>query len=106
MHARSPSHRVGNARCRTLPLCARSFVGDLRGPAASTRLTSPCPQLRYLQHSGGNWGFICLLVAHKLKGYGLAVMTNSFGGGELIGEIKARVERAYGWDSLDKEVTL
>jgi CubicO group peptidase (beta-lactamase class C family) len=59
----------------------------------------------YFQHSGGNWGFISLLVAHKLKGYGLVVMTNSFGGGALTEEIKERVERAYGWDSLDKAVS-
>ena len=56
----------------------------------------------YFQHGGGNWGFMCLLVAHKLKGYGLAVMTNSNSGGVVINEIKERVERAYGWDSLDK----
>lgn len=58
----------------------------------------------YFQHTGGNWGFICLLIAHKLKGYGLVVMTNSYGGGDLMKEVKERVERAYGWDTLDKNV--
>jgi hypothetical protein len=56
----------------------------------------------YFQHSGGNWGFICFMIGHKLNGYGLVVMTNSFNGQPLINEIQARVERAYGWDSLDK----
>lgn len=48
-------------------------------------------------------GFICLLYAHKLKGYGVAVMTNPYSG-PLNTEIRDRVERAYGWDSLDKAV--
>lgn len=58
----------------------------------------------YFNHSGGNWGFICFMIGHKLNGYGLVVMTNSFNGNPLIKEIQARVERAYGWDSIDKPV--
>ena len=58
----------------------------------------------YFSHSGGNWGFTCYLVAHKVKGYGVAVMTNSAGGGEVFREVVERVQRAYGWDSQDKPV--
>jgi CubicO group peptidase (beta-lactamase class C family) len=58
----------------------------------------------YFTHSGGNWGFRCDLYAHRLKGYGVAIMTNSENGGSLIGEIRARVARAYGWDMLDKPI--
>ncbi len=58
----------------------------------------------YFSHSGGNWGFVCYLIAHKVKGYGLAVMTNSSGGGVVYREVLARVQRAYGWDALDKPV--
>ena len=58
----------------------------------------------YFSHSGGNWGFVCYLAAHKAKGYGVVVMTNSSGGGGLYREVLERVERAYGWDSLDKPV--
>lgn len=58
----------------------------------------------YFGHGGSNWGFQCNLQAHRLKGYGLAVMTNSDGGGRLNAEIQARVEAAYNWDSLDKPV--
>lgn len=58
----------------------------------------------YFGHSGGNWGFCCLLVAHKVKGYGFAVMTNAQNGGILLGELKERIERAYGYDTLDKAV--
>jgi CubicO group peptidase (beta-lactamase class C family) len=56
----------------------------------------------YLSHGGSNWGFQCLLIVHKLKGYGFAVMTNSDAGGRLGAEIQQRVVAAYKWDMLDK----
>jgi CubicO group peptidase (beta-lactamase class C family) len=58
----------------------------------------------YFSHGGSNWGFRALLIAHKVKGYGLVVMANGSRGGTVMNEIKARVERAYSWDSLDKPV--
>jgi CubicO group peptidase (beta-lactamase class C family) len=58
----------------------------------------------YFSHSGSNWGFQCDLIAHRSKGYGLAVMTNSDSGGRLTREIRDRVARAYGWDTLDKPI--
>ncbi len=58
----------------------------------------------YFGHGGGNWGFRCLLSAHKVKGYGFAIMTNADNGGILLGELKERIERAYGYDALDKAV--
>lgn len=58
----------------------------------------------YFSHGGGNWGFRCLLVAHKVKGYGFAIMTNARNGGIITNELKQRIERAYGYDSLDKPV--
>jgi CubicO group peptidase (beta-lactamase class C family) len=56
----------------------------------------------YLVHGGSNWGFQCLLFVHKLKGYGVAVMTNSDSGGRLVGEVRNRVAAAYKWDTLDQ----
>jgi CubicO group peptidase (beta-lactamase class C family) len=56
----------------------------------------------YFSHGGGNWGFKCRLVAHRAKGYGVAVMTNGDNGEVLVGEIIERATRAYGWDTLDK----
>jgi hypothetical protein len=41
---------------------------------------------------------------HRLKGYGIVVMTNSDSGGQIISEIEARVAAAANWDSLDKPV--
>jgi len=58
----------------------------------------------YFGHGGSNWGFQCDFIAHRLKGYGVAIMTNSDSGRPVIDEIRARVAAAYGWDSLDKPV--
>ena len=58
----------------------------------------------YFGHSGSNWGFRATLLAHKVKGYGVAIMTNGDRGGVVLDELTARIERAYGWDSLDKPV--
>jgi CubicO group peptidase (beta-lactamase class C family) len=58
----------------------------------------------YFGHSGGNWGFACDLVAHKINGYGLAIMTNGDFGGAVMNEVRARVAAAYDWDWLDKPV--
>ena len=58
----------------------------------------------YFSHGGGNWGFRCLLSAHKVKGYGFAIMTNADSGDVLLNELKERIERVYGYDSLDKPV--
>lgn len=58
----------------------------------------------YFSHGGSNWGFRCLLVAHKVKGYGFVVMTNAQRGSTITNELRERIERAYGYDSLDKSV--
>ncbi len=58
----------------------------------------------YFGHGGSNWGFQCNLLAHRLKGYGFVVMTNSDSGGRLSAEVETRIAAAYGWDSLDKPV--
>jgi CubicO group peptidase (beta-lactamase class C family) len=56
----------------------------------------------YFTHGGANWGFRADLRAHKVKGYGLAIMTNADRGGAVMAEITRRVKRAYGWDSETK----
>jgi CubicO group peptidase (beta-lactamase class C family) len=56
----------------------------------------------YLSHGGSNWGFQCMLLVHKIKGYGFAAMANSDSGGRLINELQQRIAAAYHWDSLDK----
>ncbi len=54
----------------------------------------------YFQHGGSNWGFRATLIAHKVKGYGLAIMTNADQGGAVAGEISRRIQKAYEWDSM------
>lgn len=54
----------------------------------------------YFSHNGADWGFQADLVAHKAKGYGFALMTNSDNGGSLIRELARRIEIAYQWDSI------
>lgn len=54
----------------------------------------------YFQHGGSNWGFQATLLAHKVKGYGLAIMTNADSGGAVIAELSRRIQAAYEWDSL------
>jgi CubicO group peptidase (beta-lactamase class C family) len=58
----------------------------------------------YFSHGGGNWGFRCTLLAHKTKGYGLAIMTNADQGDAVIAEISGRIQSAYDWDSKAEPV--
>ena len=58
----------------------------------------------YFSHGGSNWGFRGTLRAHKVKGYGLAIMTNASGGGAVMAEISNRIQNAYGWDSKAQPV--
>lgn len=58
----------------------------------------------YFTHGGSNWGFQCALVAHRVNGYGAAIMTNGDGGGALIGRLLKLIEKEYAWDTLDAPV--
>jgi len=54
----------------------------------------------YFSHGGSNWGFRATLLAHKIKGYGLAIMTNADQGGAVASELSRRIQMAYEWDSF------
>ena len=58
----------------------------------------------YFSHGGSNWGFQCDLVAHRRKGYGAVIMTNSDNGAQLIQELRRLIEQEYRWDTLDTPV--
>jgi CubicO group peptidase (beta-lactamase class C family) len=58
----------------------------------------------YFSHGGSNWGFRATLIAHKVKGYGLAIMTNSDQGGAVASELSRRIQLAYEWDSMAEPV--
>jgi hypothetical protein len=53
----------------------------------------------YFQHGGSNWGFRGDLMAHTVKGYGFAIMTNADQGGGVMNEISQRIQTIYRWDS-------
>jgi len=52
----------------------------------------------YFGHGGSNEGFKCQILAHKEKGYGVVVMTNSDDGYKMYPEIIRSVAKVYGWD--------
>jgi CubicO group peptidase (beta-lactamase class C family) len=58
----------------------------------------------YFSHEGSNWGYRAVVLAHRVKGYGVAIMTNGDNGVPLTREIIDRVARAYNWDMLDKPI--
>jgi CubicO group peptidase (beta-lactamase class C family) len=56
----------------------------------------------YFSHGGSNWGFRCDLIAHRSKGYGVAIMTNGDNGGRVIAALREKISRAAAWDMHDK----
>jgi CubicO group peptidase (beta-lactamase class C family) len=58
----------------------------------------------YFMHGGSNWGYQCNMIAHRLKGYGLVIMTNSDSGGALMQELGRRIQQAYKWDVFDQPI--
>ena len=58
----------------------------------------------YFGHGGSNWGFQCNMIAHRIKGYGVVVMTNGDAGGALAADVMRKVQAAYAWDMLDKPI--
>jgi CubicO group peptidase (beta-lactamase class C family) len=58
----------------------------------------------YFGHGGSNCGFQCAMQAHRLKGYGVVIMTNGDNGGALVQELRRQIQQAYQWDALDKPI--
>jgi CubicO group peptidase (beta-lactamase class C family) len=58
----------------------------------------------YFMHGGSNWGFQCDLIAHRIKGYGVVIMTNSDNGPPLMQELRRQIQQAYKWDVFDKPI--
>ena len=58
----------------------------------------------YFSHGGSNWGFQCHLSGHRLKGYGVVIMTNGDNGGALMQELRRRIQQAYKWDVFDQPI--
>jgi len=58
----------------------------------------------YFQHSGSNWGFQCGVLAHRIKGYGAAIMTNGDNGSAVLGPVLRLIFREYKWDAIDEPI--
>ena len=58
----------------------------------------------YFMHGGSNWGFQCDMIAHRVKGYGVVIMTNGDNGSPLIQELRTRIQQEHKWDVLDKPI--
>ena len=58
----------------------------------------------YFSHGGSNWGFRADLIAHRSKGYGVAIMTNGDNGGRLIAALRNKISIASAWDMHDKPI--
>jgi CubicO group peptidase (beta-lactamase class C family) len=58
----------------------------------------------YFSHGGSNVGFRCDLIAHRSKGYGVVIMTNGDGGGQLIAALRDKISRGAAWDMHDKPI--
>ena len=74
------------------------------GPFAVGFTVSKIGEGWYFSHGGSNWGFRALMLAHKVKGYGLVVMTNADQGSTVINEISRRIQYTYNWDSVASAV--
>ena len=58
----------------------------------------------YFSHGGSNWGFQCDLTAHRSKGYGAVIMTNSDSGGALIPQLLRLIQEEYKWDAIEMPI--
>jgi CubicO group peptidase (beta-lactamase class C family) len=69
-------------------------------------VTGGATERKYFQHSGGNEGYRCLLVAYA-DGEGAIVMINSDAIGELLADTLRTIANEYGWpDFVPVERTL
>ena len=71
------------------------YIGEAYGLGFGTQKMGDAV---YFQHSGGNQGFSCLLIAHKDKGYGAVVMINC-NAFAIISEVIRSIAREYRWEN-------
>ena len=96
---------AGRSKKVLSPAIAREMITPVGvGPYAVGFDVSKQGEGWYFGHGGSNWGFQCNLVAHRVKGYGAVIMTNSDSGGALINQIRQLIQREYKWDALDQPI--
>jgi hypothetical protein len=74
------------------------------GPFAVGFQVAKQGEVWYFGHGGSNWGFQSDLTAHRSKGYGVVIMTNGDNGGQLIQELRRRIQQDYKWDMFDPPI--
>jgi CubicO group peptidase (beta-lactamase class C family) len=94
---RGESNRVLSTEMSQLMVTPQLAVDDGRTMAIGFVLTHGT---EYFEHSGGDAGFVCNLVAKNEGGYGAVVMTNSDRPGNLIAEIVRGIAMEYGWEDF------
>jgi len=96
---------AGRSKKVLSPATAREMITPVGvGPYAVGFDVSKQGEGWYFAHGGSNWGFQCTLVAHRVKGYGLVIMTNGDNGGALMNQIRQLIQREYRWDALDQPI--
>jgi len=96
---------AGRSKKVLSPAIAREMITPVGvGPYAVGFDVSKQGEGWYFAHGGSNWGFQCTLVAHRVKGYGMVIMTNGDNGGALINQIRQLIQREYKWDALDQPI--
>jgi CubicO group peptidase (beta-lactamase class C family) len=97
---------VQNRSSRVLtPALAREMITPVGvGPYAVGFGISKQGEGWYFLHGGSNWGFQADLTAHRSKGYGAVIMTNSDSGGALIATLVRLIQEEYKWDALDAPI--
>ena len=56
----------------------------------------------YFSHDGSDEGFQTLFIAHKTKGYGVAIMANSDAGFKVMPELLRAIAAEYGWEGFSE----
>ena len=96
---------AGRSKKVLSPAIAREMITPVGvGPYAVGFEMSKQGEGWYFVHGGSNWGFQCNLVVHRVKGYGMVVMTNSDSGGPLMNQVRQLIQREYKWDALDQPI--
>jgi CubicO group peptidase (beta-lactamase class C family) len=78
---------AATARAMLTPVLEHHGIGPVTGGRTDRK---------FFTHNGGNAGYRCLLVAYE-DGEGAIVMTNSDGGGRLMGEVMRTIAHIYQW---------
>jgi CubicO group peptidase (beta-lactamase class C family) len=102
--AADPARAAKSGRVLSRPVMMEMVTPVGVGPFAVGFQIEKSGEGWYFSHGGSNWGFRSYFGAHRLKGYGLVLMTNGDNGGALMNELRQRLQHAYSWDVFDAPI--